>query len=237
MEKIKREMVELDVYLIDEAKNYTFQFPVNPLEKISIQKEKKFTTVDIIDFGEVDIPDRGEKIVEISFDTLLPKEYDSAYCRYIDITPPKEALMLLEYWKNIEQPVRLIITDLEFNNLVYISKLNVEERAGEIGDKYISITFRTYREIKIETVNNASNENLGGLQNNRSTQSSDFSAGDMVTVTASALNVREGPGTDYNILGSVPKETNLELYRIQGNWSDVYWGDHGGWICLDYVTK
>ena len=164
MPKIRKELIKLDVYLIDESKKYTFQFPVNPFEKISIPKEKKFTTVDILDFGEVDIPNKGEKITEISFDTLLPKEYDSSYCRYIYTDKPNDTIKLLEYWKDIEQPVRLIITDFEFNNLVYISKLNVEERAGEIGDKYISITFRTYRELKIETVNNASNENLGGLE-------------------------------------------------------------------------
>ena len=75
------------------------------------------------------------------------------------------------------------------------------------------------------------------MRDNRSTQSSDFSAGDTVTVTASALNVRDGPGTENNILGSVSKGTTLELYSVQENWADVYWGNHGGWICLDYVTK
>ena len=227
----------MDVYLIDANKgNYTFRFPVNPLDNISIQKEKRFDTFDIIDFGEVDLSKKGEKIVEVSFNTLFPKTYDHSYCRYQAIPIPNDAIKLLEYWKDIEEPVRLIITDFDYNDLVYVSKFSYEEKSGEIGDKYISITFRKYRELKIETIN-SSQSNLGGLENNRQTQESKFSANDVVTVTASALNVRSGPGTNYDILGSVSNGTSLTIYRVQDNWADTYWGDHGGWICLDYVTK
>ena len=95
----------MDVYLIDESKNYTFRFPVNPFEKLSIQKEKKFTTVDIIDFGEVDLPEKGEKILEISFDTLLPKTYDSSYCRYVNIMTPNETIKLLQDWKDLDDAI------------------------------------------------------------------------------------------------------------------------------------
>ena len=62
----------------------------------------------------------------------------------------------------------------------------------------------------------------------------DFSTG---LVTASKLNVRSGPGTDYDIIGSVFKGEKLELYRIYGNWSDCYWGNSGGFVDLDYVAK
>lgn len=232
-------MIDLDVYLIDAAKNYTFHFPVNPLEKLSIQKEKKFTTVDILDFGEVDLPEKGEKILEISFDTLLPKKYDSSYCRHRNIMSPNETIKLLEYWKDIEQPVRLIITNFEFNDLVFISKFSVEERAGEIGDKYINISFRKFREAKItiyQPVVVASS--APQLQDNRAdTSQSGYKDGDVVTVTASALNVRDGPGTDYNILGVVYNGAKLTIFRQYDNWADTYWGDHGGCVCLDYVTK
>lgn len=51
----------MDVYLKDESKNYTLQFPVNPLDKLSNPKEKKYITADIIDFGEVDISQKGKQ--------------------------------------------------------------------------------------------------------------------------------------------------------------------------------
>lgn len=226
----------MDIYLIDESKNYTFQFPVNPLDKLSKQKEKRFITADIIDVGEVDISQKGNKIIEISFNSFFPLEYDS-FCRSVSIMKPSEYVEKIESWINNDVHLRLIITDLNINELVNISKFTPEIRGGEVGDIYFSITFRTYREIKIETVNNASTENLGGLENNRETQNSEFNSNDVVTVTASALNVRNGPGTDYDILGSVSKGTTLTLYSVQGNWADTYWGDHGGFVCLDYVTK
>lgn len=228
----------MDIYLIDEAKNYKFHFPVNPLNSLSLSKEKRYITADILDFGEVDINQKGEKIREISFNSLFPKEYDESYCREMYLDKPLNSKKLIESWQNIEQPLRLIITDIDINELVIISKFTTEFIAGELEDIYFNITFRTNREIKIETVNNTSvNSYSGGLQDNRNTQSATYNVGDKIKVTASALNVREGPGTNYNILGSVSKGTSLEVYRVSGNWADVYWGNHGGYICLDYVTK
>lgn len=226
----------MDVYLKDELKNYTLQFPVNPLDKLSKPKEKRFVTADIIDFGEVDISQKGSKIREISFNSLFPLEYDS-YCRYLSIIEPQEYVNIIESWMASDTQVRLIITDFNINELVNISKFTPEIRGGEVGDIYFSINFRTHRELKIETVDSSSNSNLGGLQDNRSIQNSNFNAEEVVTVTASTLNVRDGPGTENNILGSVSKGKTLILYRVQGNWADTYWGSHGGWICLDYVTK
>ncbi|NFI95070.1 SH3 domain-containing protein [Clostridium botulinum] len=228
----------MDIYLIDEAKNYKFNFPVNPLNSLSLSKEKRYITADILDFGEVDINQKGEKIREISFNSLFPKEYDESYCREMYLDTPLNSKKLIEGWQDIEQPLRLIITDIDVNELVSISKFTYEFVAGELEDIYFNITFRTSREIKIETVNNTSvNSYSGGLQDNRNTQSATYNAGDKVKVTASALNVRNGHGTNYNILGSVSKGTSLEIYRVSGNWADVYWGNHGGYICLDYVTK
>jgi hypothetical protein len=234
--KIRKELINLDVYLIDESTNYTFQFPVNPLDKISKQKEKRFITADVIDIGEVDISQKGSKIIEINFNSFFPLEYDS-FCRFVSIMKPSEYVEKIESWINNDVHLRLIITDLNINELVNISKFTPEVRGGEVEDVYFSITFRTYKELKIETVNNTANTNIGGLDDNRETKTSNFSPDDIVTVTASALNVRDGPGTDKDILGSVYKGDTLTLYRIQGNWADTYWGDHGGWVCLDYVTK
>lgn len=219
----------MDVYLIDEIKNYTFHFPVNPLEKINIKSERRYTAVDIIDIGEVDIFQKGEKIKEISFNTLLPHEYDSSYCRYFTIPIPIDAITLFEYWQNMDQPIRLIITDFNFNSLVTIAEFTGEERSGEIGDIYLSILFRSYRELKIENISS------GSLSNNRSTNDSDFKKSDKVKVTASALNVRKTP--NGTILGSVAKGTTLEIYSVSNNWADVLWGNNGGYICLDYVVK
>lgn len=140
----------MDVYLKNEKENEIFHFPVNPFG-IIVNRTKKYDTADIVDFGEFDISDKGKKIKELSFETLFPKEYDT-YCRYINIPDPNEVIKELEKWIEQQEPVRLLITDFDFNDLVIISSLNVEERAGETGDKYVSLNFRVWRELKIETI-------------------------------------------------------------------------------------
>ncbi len=231
----------MDIYLIDESKNYTYHFVVNPLNNLSLVTNRRFKTVDIMNFGEVDIFKPGENIKEISFDTLFPVEYDSSYCRELINLTPNDTVSLIEYWQQQEAPVRLIVTDININELVTISKFSHEVRGGEVGDIYASLTFRNHREMTISTID-TSNSYYGGL-NSRSDSSTSgdssdtYTDGDTVKVTASALNVRDGPGTEYNILGVVYSGEQLTIFRQYDNWADTYWGDNGGYICLDYVTK
>lgn len=161
----------MDVYLKNEKENETFHFPVNPFG-IIVNRSKKYDTADIVDLGEFDISDKGKKIKELSFETLFPKEYDT-YCRYIDVPEPSETIKKLEKWMEQQQPVRLLITDFDFNDLVIISSLNEEERAGESADKYISLNFRVWRELKIETLSTSkvitSTVKTVPLKNNRPT--------------------------------------------------------------------
>lgn len=224
----------MDMYLIDELKKYTFHFPVNPLDKINIEKQKRIVTVDIMDIGEADIVQKGENIDSIEISTLFPKEFEP-FCRYSPIPTPEVCMNLMEYYRSIDQPIRLIITDLNINTLVTLYKYKTEDKSGEVGDKYIDITFRTCKEIKIDTVLAIEKSTL--KNNRQDTQTSYFNAGDNVKVTASELNVRNGPGMDYDVIGSVGNGKTLEIYRVEGNWADVYWGNHGGFISLDYVEK
>ncbi|EPY6430803.1 LysM peptidoglycan-binding domain-containing protein [Clostridium sporogenes] len=164
----------MDVYLRNEKEKTTFQFPVNPLDNIMINRSKKYDTADIVDYGEVDLSDKGKKIKELSFSTLLPKEYDT-YCRYRNIPKPTEAIERLEKWMEQQEPLRLIITDFNFNNLVNISSISEEERGGEKGDKYINISFRTHRDLKIQTLappKTTSTAKTVTLKNNRTTTKS-----------------------------------------------------------------
>ena len=140
----------MDVYLRNEKEKDTFHFPVNPFG-IILNRSKKYDTADIVDYGEVDLSDKGKKIKELNFNTLLPLKYDT-YCRYKKVPKPTEVIYKLEKWMEQQEPLRLIITDFNFNNLVIISDIIEEERAGETGDKYITISFRTYRELKIQTL-------------------------------------------------------------------------------------
>lgn len=56
------------------------------------------------------------------------------------------------------------------------------------------------------------------------------------TVTGSAINVRQGPGTKYNIVGGYKEGDELDIlaqFKING----TTWGCiKSGWVCMDYVS-
>jgi uncharacterized protein YgiM (DUF1202 family) len=56
-------------------------------------------------------------------------------------------------------------------------------------------------------------------------------------VTASALNVRKGPGTDSAILGSFKRGTRVNVQYTSGNWAYVTVGGKQGYVSLTYIQK
>ena len=55
------------------------------------------------------------------------------------------------------------------------------------------------------------------------------------TVTADAVNIRSGPGTKYESVGSVNSGDTVEILA-QFEYDGTYWGcTSKGWICMDYV--
>lgn len=54
-------------------------------------------------------------------------------------------------------------------------------------------------------------------------------------VTASALNVRAGPGTQYAILTVVNRGNLLDIYEREGDWLRVRANNRSGWVAAQYV--
>ena len=57
----------------------------------------------------------------------------------------------------------------------------------------------------------------------------------LVRITASLLNYRQGPGTNYKINGTVKKNQVYTIVAEDGKWGKLKSG--AGWICLNYTTK
>lgn len=66
------------------------------------------------------------------------------------------------------------------------------------------------------------------------TTSSDYGIG--VVTANGGLNVRSGPGTNYDRIGGLSNGQEVRIGSVQGNWGDIYFGDHGGWVCMDYIN-
>ena len=208
----------MDVYIKNEKINETFHFPVNPLNEISNKKNRRFETVEIIDIGEVDVFKKGKNLDPLNFSTLFPKEYDS-FCRYKDIPDPKSSVEKIEKWMFQEEPLRLIITDFDYNDLVNISEFEHKEVSGEKGDRYITIGFRPYRELKIEEIKQPENKpgSFTGISNNLNSNT----IKKIVSVGNSRLNVRSGPGTSYSIIGKLYTNNEVDVYEIKNNWAKI----------------
>lgn len=56
-----------------------------------------------------------------------------------------------------------------------------------------------------------------------------------VKVTATALNVRKGPGTNYGIATTVRQNEVYTIVDTNGRWGKLKSG--AGWICLDYTKR
>lgn len=57
----------------------------------------------------------------------------------------------------------------------------------------------------------------------------------LVKVTANVLNIREGAGTKYKVVGQIKDKGTYTIVETKNNWGKLKSG--AGWICLDYTTK
>lgn len=97
----------------------------------------------------------------------------------------------------------------------------VEENNGwgrlKSGAGWISLAYTT------KNSNNSSS-------NSNNSSGNGYVLGLYVVNTASGLNVRSGPGTNYGIKKAYPNGTRFDTYEIQGEWART----PSGWVCLKY---
>ena len=56
-------------------------------------------------------------------------------------------------------------------------------------------------------------------------------------VNASALNVRNGAGTNYPVLGSLSRNQTVEIYSEAGEWYKIKYGTGVGYVSKTYVIN
>ena len=64
-----------------------------------------------------------------------------------------------------------------------------------------------------------------------------INAGDGVTITISSLNIRRGPGTQYDVIGVLYKGNVVEVDGVENGWYYVRLSNGSfGWISAKYTT-
>lgn len=56
------------------------------------------------------------------------------------------------------------------------------------------------------------------------------------TVTASSLNVRKGPGANYDRIGGLTKGKTIQVYADEGDWIKIAYGSSYGYVAQKYTT-
>lgn len=136
-----------DYAIFFDYKNKTYRLPVNP-EEIKTSSTLAVQKYEVLKLGQIAVPTHLE-LKEFSFECELPKEaysYVETSGRFKD---SDYYLNLFENWRKNLDPVRFIASNGigdDINTLVIIESLDVAEKAGEEGDKYVSFSLLEYRE-------------------------------------------------------------------------------------------
>lgn len=143
--------------------NATYRLPVNP-EQIGISTAQANEKYEILKLGQIAVPSHME-LREYSFECEFPKDP----LHYIEILNEfKESsfyLNLFRQWRVELKPIRFIASNNardEINTLVLIEEMEVVEKSGEEGDKYVSFKLLEYKEYgkKLQVIEQISPNNI-----------------------------------------------------------------------------
>lgn len=57
-----------------------------------------------------------------------------------------------------------------------------------------------------------------------------------INTNKSSLNIRSGAGTDFKVIGSVPKGATVYVYEIIGEWARISYNGIVGWVAAGYLS-
>lgn len=150
----KDRIIELSYNNHEEA----FVLPVNPAE-FEFTGGQNNQRINLLNIGEANLlGHRG--LISGSLSSFFPAAR-SPFRRFAD-REPEEYLALLQKWQNSGQPIRVIISDSDFNMAMSIDSLTRQYREGD-ADVYFTLELTEYRFLNVSTVqtNAAAKQNNG----------------------------------------------------------------------------
>lgn len=121
-----------------------------PPEAVKCKAESKFITYNIINVGEVKLPN-GEKLVKFSWSGRLPGESmkNMRMVSAADWRSPKEIQSIFSSWRNRGKKLRLLVTGTTINHDVYLDNYTVDN--SKLDTVEYSIAFTVAKDIKVYT--------------------------------------------------------------------------------------
>lgn len=149
----------IQFWLSQEGKKDRLQLPVNP-DKVGLKTGVNHIDTEVVGLGEITTFGK-RKLHEIELSSFLPKTYNPSYCEYTNVPKPYDTIKKLLKWSVGNIPLRLTITGTNINMLVTIRDLQYEEKAGEVGDIYFTLSLKEYRSVTIRQVKKKQKSNSG----------------------------------------------------------------------------
>lgn len=144
-----------------------FTLPINPVA-FDFSEAQNNQRITLLTIGEANlIGNRG--LVTGSLSSFFPSP-SSAFARYAD-REPMEYIRLLKKWKESTQPIRVIVSDCDFNLAMSIDRLDYSYREGD-EDVYYTLDLSEYRFLNVPAVKEESQTRSqdSGLNNRPNTQ-------------------------------------------------------------------
>lgn len=211
-----------------------YRLPVNP-EEIAESSAMAVEKYEILKLGQIAVPAHME-LTEYSFETEFPAKRGKYIPYYVETKNEfygsDSYLKLFDKWRTKLLPVRFIasrakedvqdsvLTEVELvgrsiNTLVLIEEIEIIEKAGEEGDKYVSFKLLEYREFgkkyDITVTTGTSTSTATGKKNNAAKEdSSPKSTGYHVVQSGESLwsiaKKYYGDGSKCNIIYNANKD-------------------------------
>lgn len=128
--------------------NTTYRIPVNP-EELKVENNLSIDKFNVLGLGQVAVANYKE-LNSYSFETEFPFNITNYVNYNKDFKNSDFWINLFENWIKNKSVVRFIATNglgKDINTLVLISNMEVTEKAGEEGDKYVSLQLLEYRDF------------------------------------------------------------------------------------------
>lgn len=154
----------------------------------------------------------GPEADPITFDMILRVE--------LGVNPVKELEKWRDYLKKGKRAV-LIIGNRPFsNNAFVITKINENykniDNRGNVLSIEATVDMMEYP-ITIKTTKKTTKSTAKSSNTNNSGNTSKKKTG-TITIAVKSVNIRNGPGTNYKILGCAFKNNTLTVYEKKGDW-------------------
>ncbi len=137
------------MYLTYNCNQEMLRFPLLP-QSVAVDCGNNLESVNIVGLGEI-VRKKDRPAVRIALDVVLPARGFPGQ-KVKKIQHPETLKNRILRWKEKDKPCRFLITETGINLLCRIADFKYEERGGDKGSIYISLTLIEYRAVKVRQV-------------------------------------------------------------------------------------